>query len=116
MLRLMVFSFQTPGPSGKNEEKANVLTEKIEDLVVQVCPTWNEIILMEQIALTLLNCRKMACLVSAQIEELGSEGRVEEAQGMMKLVEQLKEERELLSSTPSVSSHYYYSTKVPLFT
>lgn len=39
-----------------------------------------------------------------QIEELGSEGRVEEAQGMMKLVEQLKEERELLSSTPSVSS------------
>lgn len=39
----------------------------------------------------------------AQIEELGSEGRVEEAQGMMKLVEQLKEEREMLSSTPSVS-------------
>uniref|UniRef100_A0A3Q0QNW8 LUC7-like 3 pre-mRNA splicing factor n=1 Tax=Amphilophus citrinellus TaxID=61819 RepID=A0A3Q0QNW8_AMPCI len=59
-----------PGPSGKNEEKIQVLTEKIEDLVVQ-------------------------------IEELGSEGRVEEAQGMMKLVEQLKEERELLSSTPS---------------
>ncbi|KAM4598632.1 luc7-like protein 3 isoform 2-T2 [Polymixia lowei] len=59
-----------PGPSGKNEEKVQVLTEKIEDLVVQ-------------------------------IEELGSEGRVEEAQGMMKLVEQLKEERELLSSTPS---------------
>lgn len=41
--------------------------------------------------------------VSCQIEELGSEGRVEEAQGMMKLVEQLKEEREQLSSTPSVS-------------
>lgn len=59
-----------PGPSGKNEEKALVLTEKIEDLVMQ-------------------------------IEELGSEGKVEEAQGMMKLVEQLKEERELLSSTPS---------------
>lgn len=39
----------------------------------------------------------------AQIEELGSEGRVEEAQGMMKLVEQLKEERELMSSNPSVS-------------
>uniref|UniRef100_A0A673ANF7 LUC7-like 3 pre-mRNA splicing factor n=1 Tax=Sphaeramia orbicularis TaxID=375764 RepID=A0A673ANF7_9TELE len=54
----------------KDEEKIQVLTEKIEDLVVQ-------------------------------IEELGSEGRVEEAQGMMKLVEQLKEERELLSSTPS---------------
>uniref|UniRef100_A0A8C5L6M9 Luc7-like protein 3 pseudogene n=1 Tax=Jaculus jaculus TaxID=51337 RepID=A0A8C5L6M9_JACJA len=34
-----------------------------------------------------------------QIEELGSEGKVEEAQGMMKLVEQLKEERELLRST-----------------
>ncbi|KAF6734528.1 Luc7-like protein 3 [Oryzias melastigma] len=59
-----------PGPAGKNEEKIQVLTEKIEDLVVQ-------------------------------IEELGSEGRVEEAQGMMKLVEQLKEERELLSSNPS---------------
>uniref|UniRef100_A0A8C2K4H7 LUC7-like 3 pre-mRNA splicing factor n=1 Tax=Cyprinus carpio TaxID=7962 RepID=A0A8C2K4H7_CYPCA len=59
-----------PGPSGKNEEKAQVLTTKIEELVVQ-------------------------------IEELGSEGRVEEAQGMMKLVEQLKEEREQLSSTPS---------------
>ncbi|XP_041719915.1 luc7-like protein 3 isoform X2 [Coregonus clupeaformis] len=58
------------GPVGKNEEKATVLTEKIEDLVMQ-------------------------------IEELGSEGRVEEAQGMMKLVEQLKDERELLSSTPS---------------
>uniref|UniRef100_A0AAZ3SAH9 Luc7-like protein 3 n=1 Tax=Oncorhynchus tshawytscha TaxID=74940 RepID=A0AAZ3SAH9_ONCTS len=50
------------GPVGKNEEKATVLTEKIEDLVMQ-------------------------------IEELGSEGRVEEAQGMMKLVEQLKDER-----------------------
>ncbi|XP_016391991.1 luc7-like protein 3 [Sinocyclocheilus rhinocerous] len=59
-----------PGPSGKNEEKSQVLTTKIEELVVQ-------------------------------IEELGSEGRVEEAQGMMKLVEQLKEEREQLSSTPS---------------
>uniref|UniRef100_A0A9J8C826 Luc7-like protein 3 n=1 Tax=Cyprinus carpio carpio TaxID=630221 RepID=A0A9J8C826_CYPCA len=59
-----------PGPSGKNEEKAQVLTTKIEELVVQ-------------------------------IEELGSEGRVEEAQGMMKLVEQLKEEREQLSSNPS---------------
>jgi hypothetical protein len=37
-----------------------------------------------------------------QIEELGSEGRVEEAQGMMKLVEQLKEEREMISANPSV--------------
>lgn len=37
---LTVFSLQTPGPSGKNEEKANVLTEKIEDLVVQVDTTW----------------------------------------------------------------------------
>ncbi|XP_077591453.1 luc7-like protein 3 isoform X3 [Stigmatopora nigra] len=61
---------QPPAPAGKNDEKAQVLTEKIEDLVVQ-------------------------------IEELGSEGRVEEAQGMMKLVEQLKEERELLSANPS---------------
>lgn len=46
---------------------------------------------------------KIIYVVLCQIEELGSEGRVEEAQGMMKLVEQLKEEREQLSSTPSVS-------------
>ncbi|KAJ3600285.1 hypothetical protein NHX12_031271 [Muraenolepis orangiensis] len=58
------------GPVGKNDEKSQVLTEKIEDLVLQ-------------------------------IEELGSEGRVEEAQGMMKLVEQLKEEREMISANPS---------------
>lgn len=60
------------GPTGKNEEKIQVLTDKI-DVLLQ------------------------------QIEELGSEGKVEEAQGMMKLVEQLKEERELLRSTTSVS-------------
>lgn len=41
--------------------------------------------------------------VAVQIEELGSEGRVEEAQGMMKLVEQLKDEREDLTANPSVS-------------
>ncbi|KAL4648168.1 luc7-like protein 3 [Arapaima gigas] len=64
-----------PGPSGKNEEKIQVLTEKIEELVVQ-------------------------------IEELGSEGKVEEAQGMMKLVEQLKDERELLSSTTSTIENF----------
>ncbi|XP_075701666.1 luc7-like protein 3 isoform X2 [Rhinoderma darwinii] len=58
------------GPAGKNEEKVQVLTDKIEGLL-------------------------------QQIEELGSEGKVEEAQGMMKLVEQLKEERELLKSTTS---------------
>ncbi|KAM3922015.1 luc7-like protein 3 isoform 1-T1 [Leptodactylus fuscus] len=58
------------GPAGKNEEKIQVLTDKIEGLL-------------------------------QQIEELGSEGKVEEAQGMMKLVEQLKEERELLKSTTS---------------
>ncbi|XP_056406103.1 luc7-like protein 3 isoform X1 [Hyla sarda] len=58
------------GPAGKNEEKIQVLTDKIEGLLLQ-------------------------------IEELGSEGKVEEAQGMMKLVEQLKEERELLKSTTS---------------
>ncbi|XP_069605219.1 luc7-like protein 3 isoform X1 [Ranitomeya imitator] len=58
------------GPAGKNEEKIQVLTDKIEALLLQ-------------------------------IEELGSEGKVEEAQGMMKLVEQLKEERELLKSTTS---------------
>lgn len=47
--------------------------------------------------------RHINVFVCVQIEELGSEGRVEEAQGMMKLVEQLKEEREQLSSNPSVS-------------
>ncbi|KAM6473411.1 luc7-like protein 3 isoform X3 [Python bivittatus] len=63
-------SGQAAGPTGKNEEKIQVLTDKI-DVLLQ------------------------------QIEELGSEGKVEEAQGMMKLVEQLKEERELLRSTTS---------------
>ncbi|XP_040186827.1 luc7-like protein 3 isoform X1 [Rana temporaria] len=58
------------GPAGKNEEKVQVLTDKVEGLLLQ-------------------------------IEELGSEGKVEEAQGMMKLVEQLKEERELLKSSTS---------------
>ncbi|KAM9296443.1 luc7-like protein 3 [Gastrophryne carolinensis] len=58
------------GPTGKNEEKIQVLTDKIEGLLVQ-------------------------------IEELGSEGKVEEAQGMMKLVEQLKDEREILNSSTS---------------
>ncbi|XP_073435922.1 luc7-like protein 3 isoform X3 [Dendrobates tinctorius] len=58
------------GPAGKNEEKIQVLTDKIEALLLQ-------------------------------IEELGSEGKVEEAQGMMKLVEQLKDEREILKSTTS---------------
>ncbi|XP_053577645.1 luc7-like protein 3 [Bombina bombina] len=58
------------GPAGKNEEKGQVLTDKIEALLLQ-------------------------------IEELGSEGKVEEAQGMMKLVEQLKEEREQMKSTTS---------------
>ena len=33
----MCLFLQGPGPSGKNEEKIQVLTEKIEDLVVQVC-------------------------------------------------------------------------------
>ncbi|XP_030063839.1 luc7-like protein 3 [Microcaecilia unicolor] len=63
-------SGQAAGPAGKNEEKIQVLTDKIDGLL-------------------------------QQIEELGSEGKVEEAQGMMKLVEQLKEERELLRSTTS---------------
>ncbi|XP_069470540.1 luc7-like protein 3 [Ambystoma mexicanum] len=63
-------SQRASGPAGKNEEKVQVLTDKMDELL-------------------------------QQIEELGSEGRVEEAQGMMKLVEQLKEERELLKSTTS---------------
>lgn len=67
------------GPTGKNEEKIQVLTDKI-DVLLQ------------------------------QIEELGSEGKVEEAQGMMKLVEQLKEERELLRSTTSISE-----TRLPAY-
>lgn len=34
---------QGPAPSGKNEEKVKVLTEKIEDLVVQVCNKYGKI-------------------------------------------------------------------------
>ncbi|KAJ1189968.1 hypothetical protein NDU88_006709 [Pleurodeles waltl] len=63
-------SQRAAGPTGKNEEKVQVLTEKMDELL-------------------------------QKIEELGSQGKVEEAQGMMKLVEQLKEERELLKSTTS---------------
>lgn len=37
------FFLQGPGPSGKNEEKGQVLTEKIEDLVLQVCKEYVEI-------------------------------------------------------------------------
>ena len=37
-----------------------------------------------------------------QVEQLGTEGKVEEAQGVMKLVDQLKEERELASRNVSV--------------
>lgn len=41
---IIVYLFlQGPGPSGKNEEKVQVLTEKIEDLVVQVCNTYGRI-------------------------------------------------------------------------
>ena len=32
-----VIRVQGPGPAGKNDEKSTVLTEKIEDLVLQVC-------------------------------------------------------------------------------
>jgi len=34
---------QGPGPAGKNEEKVQVLTEKIEDLVLQVCKEYIKI-------------------------------------------------------------------------
>ncbi|XP_013788440.1 luc7-like protein 3 isoform X2 [Limulus polyphemus] len=60
-------------PLSKNsEEKIQVLTDRVNELLIQV-------------------------------EELGCEGKVEEAQGIMKLVDQLKEEREAMrkGSEPS---------------
>ena len=50
----MHFFPQGPGPSGKNEEKVTVLTEKIEDLVVQVCNDYVKILFM------IPHCDKMA--------------------------------------------------------
>lgn len=52
-------------PSKDVEEKINLLTQRIEEMLVQ-------------------------------IEQLGNDGSIEEAQGVMKLCEQLKEEREQL--------------------
>ena len=43
----------------------------------------------------MISAISFACLLF-QIESLGSEGKVEEAQGVMKLVDQLKEEKESL--------------------
>ncbi|XP_069056145.1 luc7-like protein 3 isoform X4 [Pleurodeles waltl] len=71
---------QAAGHGGKNEEKVQVLTDKIDGLL-------------------------------QQIEELGSQGKVEEAQGMMKLVEQLKEEREMLTSTTSTIESFAVQEK-----
>ncbi|XP_013783290.1 luc7-like protein 3 [Limulus polyphemus] len=66
-------------PLSKNsEEKIVVLTDRINELLIQV-------------------------------EELGCEGKVEEAQGIMKLVDQLKEERETLRKG-SEPSHWLQQT------
>merc|ERR1712200_245263 len=58
-------------PSQQNAEKIKLLTERINELVVQA-------------------------------EELGCEGKVEEAQGVMKLADQLTEERLSLEKTPPI--------------
>ncbi|XP_078510552.1 luc7-like protein 3 isoform X2 [Lissotriton helveticus] len=71
---------QAAGHGGKNDEKVQVLTDKIDGLL-------------------------------QQIEELGSQGKVEEAQGMMKLVDQLKEEREILTSTTSTIESFAVQEK-----
>ena len=42
-----------------------------------------------------------------QAEELGCEGKVEEAQGVMKLCDQLREERKQLESVSSTKLRYY---------
>ncbi|NWZ27865.1 LC7L3 protein, partial [Asarcornis scutulata] len=83
------------GPTGKNEEKIQVLTDKIDVLLQQVS------FIPYNRSLAFITCLIISFFIVLQIEELGSEGKVEEAQGMMKLVEQLKEERELLRSTTS---------------
>ncbi|XP_054722031.1 luc7-like protein 3 isoform X2 [Uloborus diversus] len=73
-------SISQPTQVKNNEEKVNVLTEKINGLLVQV-------------------------------ENLGCEGKVEEAQGIMKLCEQLKEERETLRKA-SEANHWFQTAEI----
>lgn len=77
-----------------------MLTDKIDVLLQQVS------FIPYNRSLAFITCLIIRFFIVLQIEELGSEGKVEEAQGMMKLVEQLKEERELLRSTTSVSNMF----------
>ena len=56
---------------------------------------WLEL-LVEAVHLSFVNCFVF------QIEELGCEGKVEEAQGVMKLCDQLKEEREQLENVSAL--------------
>lgn len=69
-----------PAPAKNNDEKVNVLTERINELLLQV-------------------------------EHLGCEGKVEEAQGIMKLCEQLKDEREALRKV-SEANHWYQTAEI----
>ncbi|GIY48078.1 luc7-like protein 3 [Caerostris extrusa] len=69
-----------PSQVKNNDEQINVLTERINGLLVQV-------------------------------ENLGCEGKVEEAQGIMKLCEQLKEEREGLRKA-SETNHWYQTAEI----
>lgn len=73
-------SMSQPTPSKNNDEKVDVLSERINELLVQV-------------------------------ENLGCEGKVEEAQGIMKLCEQLKEEREALRKA-SESNHWFQTAEI----
>ncbi|CAL1262343.1 unnamed protein product [Larinioides sclopetarius] len=69
-----------PSQIKNNDEKINVLTERINGLLVQV-------------------------------ENLGCEGKVEEAQGIMKLCEQLEEERSALKKA-SEANHWYQTAEI----
>lgn len=69
-----------PTPQKNNEEKINVLSERISGLL-------------------------------AQVENLGCEGKVEEAQGIMKLCDQLKEEREVLKKAQE-ANHWLQTAEI----
>ncbi|GBN99652.1 Luc7-like protein 3, partial [Araneus ventricosus] len=71
-----------PSQVKNNDEKINVLTERINGLLVQV-------------------------------ENLGCEGKVEEAQGIMKLCEQLEEERAALKKASEANHWYQALSTVP---
>ncbi|XP_076328643.1 uncharacterized protein LOC143234851 isoform X2 [Tachypleus tridentatus] len=91
-------------PLSKNsEEKIVVLTDRINELLIQPMTERRQ-----AQGSVKIDCTGFYSLLY-KVEELGCEGKVEEAQGIMKLVDQLKEERETLRKG-SEPSHWLQQT------